>query len=119
MESVDTTPVVSILRFDDSLSERSGATKVFATGQEFRVMLTTDLAARGLDIPGISHVIHFDLPADADTYVHRSGRTGRLGKKGQVVSIVTPDQEFLLTRLANALSLTIQCVARQKGNEKG
>jgi len=80
-----------------------------------RIMLATDLAARGLDMPNISHVMNFDLPSDSDgdTYVHRGGRAGRLGKPGKVVSLITADQEFVLERLANRLSLDIQCVSRQ------
>ena len=80
-----------------------------------RIMLATDLAARGLDLENISHVVNFDLPndSDGDTYVHRGGRAGRLGKSGKVVSLITADQEFVLERLANRLSLNIQCVSRQ------
>ena len=110
--------VVSVLRIEDSLSQRSGATDVFAESSEFfRIMLTTDLAARGLDLEGITHVIHFDLPPDADTYLHRSGRAGRLGRRGQVISILTPDQEFVLERLANALTVDINCIGRQRNSE--
>jgi superfamily II DNA/RNA helicase len=118
LEHVQYTPVVSVLRFDDSLSQRAGATKAFDDGNNFRVMCTTDLAARGLDLVGITHVIHFDLPLDADTYLHRAGRAGRLGKKGQVVSILTPDQEFVLKRLSNVLNLDLTCVGRQKATKK-
>jgi superfamily II DNA/RNA helicase len=114
LEDVQSDPVVSVLRYEDSLSQRAGATKVFVEGAGFRVMLTTDLAARGLDLLGITHVVQFDLPPDADTYVHRSGRAGRLGKKGQVLSILTPDQEFVLTRLSNVLNVDVKCVGRQK-----
>ncbi len=117
LEEIENKPVVSILRFEDSLSERAGATKAFTEGSEFRVMITTDLAARGLDLVGISHVIHFDLPPDADTYLHRSGRAGRLGKKGQVVSILTNDQEFVLNRLTNELCVDAKCVGRQKAKK--
>ncbi|KAL3911687.1 MAG: hypothetical protein SGILL_007184 [Bacillariaceae sp.] len=116
-EDLQHTPVVSVLRFEDSLTQRSGATNVFAGGEDFRVMLTTDLAARGLDLLGITHVIHFDLPPDADTYLHRSGRTGRLGRKGQVISILTPDQEFVLNRLSNVLDVEVKCVGRQKAEK--
>jgi superfamily II DNA/RNA helicase len=128
-QNVDNTTqaAVSTLRLEDSLSRRAGATNVFATAPPtfsstisdtpncfVRILLTADLAARGLDIEGISHVIHFDLPPDADTYLHRSGRAGRFGSSGQVVSILTPDQEFVLERLANALTLDMTCVGRQK-----
>jgi superfamily II DNA/RNA helicase len=120
IEDVQCIPVVSVLRFEDSLSQRSAATKVFADGNsnDFRVLVTTDLAARGLDVLGITHVVHYDLPPDADAYLHRSGRTGRFGQRGQVVSIVTPDQEFVLRRLSNVLNVHVKCVGRQKMERK-
>lgn len=114
LDDVDTKPVVSILRYEDSLSQRAGARKAFTEGSQFRILATTDLAARGLDMVGVSHIIHFDLPPDADTYLHRSGRAGRLGKKGQVISILTNDQEFVLERLTNELCVDAKCVGRQK-----
>mmetsp|Transcript_5142 Transcript_5142/g.14959 ORF Transcript_5142/g.14959 Transcript_5142/m.14959 type:complete len:535 (-) Transcript_5142:795-2399(-) len=111
-------PVVSILRYEDSLSQRAGATGAFVEGSgAFRVLVTTDLAARGLDLKGVTHVVHYDLPPDADNYLHRSGRAGRLGNKGQVISILTADQEFVLTRLTNALSVEARCVGRQKAKK--
>lgn len=118
IKDISSKPTVSVLRFEDSLSDRAGATTSFSDNSDYRVLLTTDLAARGLDIAGITHVIHFDLPADADTYLHRSGRAGRLGKRGQVLSVLTPDQEFVLMRLSNALNLDLKCVGRQKKRNK-
>eukprot|EP00984_Skeletonema_dohrnii_P023366 scaffold12451_cov112-Skeletonema_dohrnii-CCMP3373.AAC.3 len=87
---------------------------------KLRILLSTDLTARGIDIPNISVVINFDLPNDneGDTYVHRGGRAGRLGSKGKVMSLITADQEFVLERLANKLSLDIRCVARQDKKKK-
>ena len=61
--------------------ERERALKNFRTGRT-RILVATDVAARGLDIPHVTHVINFDLPTDIDDYVHRIGRTGRAGKKG-------------------------------------
>lgn len=107
--------IVSVLRLDDSLSQRAGATDAFAEAENDSVLLTHDLAARGLDIAGVTHIVHFDLPHSSDTYLHRSGRAGRLGNMGQVISIITPDQEFVLQRLSNALQLpNLKCVGRQK-----
>ena len=87
-----------------------------------RIMISTDLAARGLDISNISLVINYDLPNDGnggyDTYVHRGGRAGRMGKKGKVMSLITSEQEFVLERLANKLALDFKCVARQKSKNK-
>jgi superfamily II DNA/RNA helicase len=60
-------------------------------GGKFRLLVATDVAARGLDINGISHVFNFDLPMVAEDYVHRIGRTGRAGRKGTAVSFVGPD----------------------------
>ncbi|CAJ1946269.1 unnamed protein product [Cylindrotheca closterium] len=111
-------PMTSVLRFEDSLSQRAEATDSFSDPSQFRVMLTTDLAARGLDIAGITHVVHFDLPPDADTYLHRSGRAGRLGKRGKVLSILTEDQEFVLFRLGNALNLDLNLVGSRKKSQK-
>lgn len=58
--------------------------------QSIDIMVATDVAARGLDISGVSHVYNFDIPQDPESYVHRIGRTGRAGKKGQAVTFVTP-----------------------------
>ena len=80
-----------------------------------RILLSTDHAARGLDVEDVTHVIQFDLPHQADTYVHRAGRAGRLGRDGWVISILTPDQEFVLERMANKLGLhDIKCIGRQQ-----
>ncbi|KAL9183958.1 hypothetical protein ACHAXT_002044 [Thalassiosira profunda] len=122
--------VVSVLRLDDSLGARAAAMDAFrgpadapdgqSDAKKLRILISTDLAARGLDVPNVSHVVNFDLPDDdeGDTYVHRGGRAGRLGAKGKVVSLITADQEFVLERLANRLSLEVRCVARQ-GERKG
>lgn len=66
---------------DRSQQERESALRSFRSGQT-PVLVATDVAARGLDIPHVTHVINFDLPTDIDDYVHRIGRTGRAGKKG-------------------------------------
>jgi ATP-dependent RNA helicase DeaD len=70
----------------------------FRTGQ-IKVLVATDVAARGLDIDDISHVFNFDLPTDLEAYVHRIGRTGRAGKGGIAISLVTPGERRLLSRI--------------------
>ena len=85
---------------------------------KLRILLSTDLAARGLDVPDVTHVVNFDLPPGSDwydAYVHRGGRAGRLGRRGKVVTLITPEEEFVMGRLANRLSLDLKCVARQVG----
>jgi superfamily II DNA/RNA helicase len=96
----------------NSIQSESGLTK----RRELQILLSSDLPARGLDIADISHVINFDL-CEGDTYVHRGGRAGRLGRKGLVMSLITSDQEFVLERLANKLGLNIQCIARQQSKK--
>jgi superfamily II DNA/RNA helicase len=61
-----------------------------------RVLVATDVAARGIDVPGLSHVINFDLPRQAEDYVHRIGRTGRAGRQGTAVSLVGHDQRHMV-----------------------
>ena len=68
-------------------------------------LVATDVAARGIDVARISHVINFDPPADRETYVHRIGRTGRAGRKGIGITLLTPDQHHDVTHLAGQLGL--------------
>jgi superfamily II DNA/RNA helicase len=70
---------------------------------KLQVLVATDVAARGLDIKGISHVINFDLPMQAEDYVHRIGRTGRGGSTGTAVSLVGPKDWALLARIEKLL----------------
>jgi ATP-dependent RNA helicase DeaD len=70
----------------------------FRKGQ-IKVLVATDVAARGLDIDDISHVFNFDLPSDPEAYVHRIGRTGRAGKEGIAISMVTPGELHQLSRI--------------------
>ena len=76
---------------DRSLPQRRQALEGFKLGK-FRVLVATDIAARGIDVKAIELVINYDLPEDAENYVHRIGRTGRAGCTGRAISLVTPDQ---------------------------
>jgi len=77
---------------DRSLRERKEALQGFKTGR-YRVLVATDIAARGIDVTGIELVVNYDLPEEAENYVHRIGRTSRAGHKGHAISFATPDQK--------------------------
>ncbi len=74
-----------------SLGQRREALDGFKSGK-YKVLVATDIAARGIDVVGIELVINYDLPEDPGSYVHRIGRTGRAGQKGHAISFATPDQ---------------------------
>ena len=87
---------VGALHGDMDQSARTAALDQFRKG-EIPLLVASDVAARGLDIPTTSHVFNFDVPHHADDYVHRIGRTGRAGRAGTAISIVTPlDQKSML-----------------------
>ncbi len=78
-----------------SQQQRDRVMNAFRTGQT-ELLVATDVAARGLDIPHVSHVINFDLPSSAEVYVHRIGRTGRAGREGAAITILDPREQRLL-----------------------
>ncbi|WP_339149141.1 DEAD/DEAH box helicase [Sutcliffiella sp. BMC8] len=98
---------VGFLHSESSKQERENAMKNFRK-DEYPVLLATDVAARGLDIKELSHVIHYDLPEEVENYVHRSGRTGRQGAEGTVISIVSEREERKLKQFARELGLTLE-----------
>jgi ATP-dependent RNA helicase RhlE len=85
-------------------SQREKALARFSAGK-VDTLIATDVAARGLDIDDITHVINFDAPADRDAYVHRVGRTGRAGRTGTGITFVAPDQSDDMRRIAKGLAL--------------
>src|ERR1700758_2915481 len=87
---------VGALHGDMDQSARTAALDQFRKG-EIPLLVASDVAARGLDIPAVSHIFNFDVPHHADDYVHRIGRTGRAGRTGTAISIVTPlDQKSIV-----------------------
>jgi ATP-dependent RNA helicase RhlE len=88
---------VTSLHSDRTQGQRQAALSGFRSGH-FQVMVATDIAARGLDVDSISHVINFDMPDTADAYIHRIGRTGRVERAGDAFTMITPeDREMVRT----------------------
>ena len=85
-------PQVAMLHGDLHQSKRDRVMRRFRDN-DFRMMIATDVVGRGIDVSGISHIINFDIPELCDDYVHRVGRTGRMGKQGIAFSLVTPNQK--------------------------
>jgi superfamily II DNA/RNA helicase len=95
---------VSAVAMHGDLSQpaRQRALERFETGL-VQVLVATDVAARGLDIDDIAHVVNYDPPEEATGYVHRTGRTGRAGRSGNAITFVLPDQQAETSRVANRL----------------
>ncbi len=74
---------------------------------KFDVLVATDLASRGIDVTGVSHIINYDVPEDPESYVHRIGRTARMGRKGKAFLFVTPEQGGELTRVEALINMEI------------
>ena len=89
-----------------SQNQRERALKAFRDG-EIRVLVATDVAARGIDIPGVTHVYNYDLPEVPDAYVHRIGRTARNGRDGVAIAFCTPDEIRLLRDIERLMGIEI------------
>src|SRR6202790_5076953 len=97
---------VGALHGDMDQSERTAALDQFRKG-EIPLLVASDVAARGLDIPAVSHVFNFDVPHHADDYVHRIGRTGRAGRAGTAISIVAPLDQKSIVAIEKLIGQTI------------
>jgi superfamily II DNA/RNA helicase len=98
---------VGLLHSELTKIEREKALREFRSGK-LKMLIATDVAARGLDIPGVTHVVHIDLPRDITQYIHRAGRTGRMGASGMVLSLVTEREERELKHYARDLKVSLQ-----------
>ncbi|KGP73267.1 DEAD/DEAH box helicase [Pontibacillus yanchengensis] len=106
---------VAVLHGDTKKQDRAKAIQAFRSG-EAPLLLATDVAGRGLDISDITHVIHVDVPDELDQYIHRSGRTGRLGsEQGTVLSLTTKEEEKELHKYAKKLNVPLHKKALYKG----
>ncbi len=99
---------VDRIHADRSQPQREAALRQFSNGRT-RVLVATDIAARGLDVDSVSHVINYDVPAAPEDYVHRVGRTGRAGNQGKAITMVAPVDELSMRAIER---LTGQSVKR-------
>ncbi len=89
-----------------SLGQRREALEGFKSGR-YKVLVATDIASRGIDVTGIELVLNYDLPEDAENYVHRIGRTARAGQRGHAISFATPDQSSDVRDIEKLIRLTL------------
>ncbi len=90
---------------DRTQSQRSAALRSFAQGRH-RVLVATDVAARGIDVADVAHVVNYDMPKEAEDFVHRVGRTGRASSSGVASTFVAPDETGALRKMERTLSIT-------------
>ena len=100
---------VNRIHADRSQPQREAALREFRDGRA-RVLVATDIAARGLDVDSVSHVINYDVPAVPEDYVHRVGRTGRAGKQGKAITIVTPIDELSMKAIERLIGQPVKRV---------
>jgi len=90
-----------------SQSQRTSALAGFKRGT-YRVLVATDIVARGIDVTSLEHVVNFDVPNDADDYIHRVGRTGRMDATGEAYTLVAPEEELTIRAIERALGRRIE-----------
>ena len=97
-----------------SQSQRLKALAAFKSG-ECRILIAPDIAARGIDIDGISHVINFEMPNVAEQYVHRIGRTARAGREGVSISLVAEDELYYLREVEKITRVEVEVLPAPEG----
>lgn len=107
---------VQRIHADRTQVQREAALRAFSDGRA-RVLVATDIAARGLDIDAVSHVINYDVPAAPEDYVHRIGRTGRAGNQGKAISIVAPIDELSMQAIERLTGQTVKRFVSQGRGE--
>jgi ATP-dependent RNA helicase RhlE len=106
-----------VIHGDRSQSQRTAALKGFANGKH-RVLVATDVAARGIDVQDIAHVVNYDLPNASEDFVHRIGRTGRAGAKGVATTFVMPQEKHDARKLERELKIKFEWREADKNLEK-
>jgi ATP-dependent RNA helicase RhlE len=108
---------VDVIHGDRSQSQRTAALKGFSNGKH-RVLVATDVAARGIDVQDIAHVVNYDLPNGTDDFVHRIGRTGRAGAKGVATTFVMPQERSDARKMERELKVKFEWREADKNLEK-
>ncbi len=106
-----------VIHGDRSQSQRTAALKGFQNGKH-RILVATDVAARGIDVQDIAHVVNYDLPNASDDFVHRIGRTGRAGAKGVATTFVMPQEKHDARKLERELKIKFEWREADKNLEK-
>ena len=96
-------------------AERQKIMRKFKSG-ELKLLITTDISARGIDVPNVDYVVNYDIPKEAENYVHRVGRTGRAKKKGLAISFCSPDEKPMLEKIESFLQKPINVLTIDKEN---
>ena len=104
---------VASIHGNKSQGQRERALKGFRDG-EIQTLIATDVAARGIDIPGVTHVFNYDLPEVPDAYVHRIGRTARAGRDGIAIAFCTPDETGLLRDIEKLMGIEIATASGER-----
>ncbi len=105
----------AVIHGNKSQNARQRALNGFRDGS-VRILVATDIAARGIDVPGISHVVNFDLPDEAESYVHRIGRTGRNGADGVAITLVDPSENAKLRQVERIIRMKLPVLADHLGS---
>jgi len=100
----------AVIHGNKSQNARQKALNGFRDGS-VRILVATDIAARGIDVPGISHVVNFDLPDEAESYVHRIGRTGRNGVSGTAITLCDPNENAKLRQVEKIIRMRLPVIA--------
>jgi ATP-dependent RNA helicase RhlE len=98
---------IAALHADRTQQQRTAAVEGLKSGR-FTALVATDVAARGLDIEAISHVINYEVPSTRDAYVHRVGRTGRASLEGIAITLVAPEERRAFNALARELDISVR-----------
>lgn len=109
---------VARIHGDRTQGQRNSAIQGFKSG-EYRVLVATDIAARGIDVSSVSDVINYDLPMTTEDYVHRIGRTGRAGREGQALTLVTTHDRKMWADIAKKMGLAIADQGDRRGSFGG